>query len=559
MDPNEIRKRYEGLILHDANEAETRLKIIDQIIFDVLGWSHDDVVVEQRVSEDGKTTFADYVIRTGMTAIVVEAKRIGNSFAEVPNLRRTQLRGKIMSEETGEAIRQARDYARKLSIPFAACTNGSQWVVFPATRIDQINFADSSAIIFPSLDSVLLDDVAEFRELLSRDSVINGSLENELLGRLEDQIEERRLNRFFTTSFSKVKRNALFPFIESAVMTSFTDDSISNDSNLLEKCYVKTPERIKFDRRIRMHIAKRESVLPVKPKRPLRQKDERALQEIIHSAATNARPIAVLIMGLVGSGKTTFLNYTRRVSAADSFKKSSDRPYPHWIYVNFLQLSPDEVPIDFIFSSLAKTIQEDDFLSDYNQCIKYAYKEEIESLFRGPLHLLSDDESERKRRVTNLIMSDYEKQIPYVEKILRYVAANTAVFFVIDNVDQFESEDQQARVFGDAMAIAQRLGLNLILALRDTTYVRQKNLPIFDAFDFDPIYIDPPNVRSVLSRRFFVAKQILSGEKASFIAENGARMILDDVSIAIDLLQESVLGTEVGTIMEVLATSDIRL
>ncbi len=59
-----------------ANEAETRLKLIDMILFSVLGWTRDDVSVEERVSEDGKTTFADYVLRTGMTAIVVEAKKL---------------------------------------------------------------------------------------------------------------------------------------------------------------------------------------------------------------------------------------------------------------------------------------------------------------------------------------------------------------------------------------------------------------------------------------------------------------------------------------------------
>ena len=63
----DILTRYHKLALHDANEAETRLKVIDQILFDVLGWSHDGVTVEERVSEDGKTTFADYVLSRALT------------------------------------------------------------------------------------------------------------------------------------------------------------------------------------------------------------------------------------------------------------------------------------------------------------------------------------------------------------------------------------------------------------------------------------------------------------------------------------------------------------
>lgn len=63
------------LQLSSANEAETRLKIIDQILFEVLKWTRDDVSVETRVSEDGETTFADYVIKTASTAFIIEAKK----------------------------------------------------------------------------------------------------------------------------------------------------------------------------------------------------------------------------------------------------------------------------------------------------------------------------------------------------------------------------------------------------------------------------------------------------------------------------------------------------
>ena len=59
----------------NVNEAETRLKLIDKVLFEILGWTHNDVQVEERVSEDGSTTYADYVIRTASTAFVVEAKK----------------------------------------------------------------------------------------------------------------------------------------------------------------------------------------------------------------------------------------------------------------------------------------------------------------------------------------------------------------------------------------------------------------------------------------------------------------------------------------------------
>ncbi len=203
MTPAEILEQYKSLRLNEANEAETRLKVIDHVIYEVLGWTHADVKPEERVSEDRATTWADYVLRTGMTAIVIEAKKAGATFDNVPTVRRALLNTKLVSGALGEAIIQAREYARKLSIPFAVVTNGDSWIVFPATRTDQVQSKDSSAIIFHNLQSALEDDYAEFHELLSRDATINGSLESELLGRIENQIEERRLKSFFYDEFLK--------------------------------------------------------------------------------------------------------------------------------------------------------------------------------------------------------------------------------------------------------------------------------------------------------------------------------------------------------------------
>jgi hypothetical protein len=54
-----LARTYGQLSLFDANGAETRLKVIDEMIFNVLGWHKNDVAVEERVSEDGTTKFAD--------------------------------------------------------------------------------------------------------------------------------------------------------------------------------------------------------------------------------------------------------------------------------------------------------------------------------------------------------------------------------------------------------------------------------------------------------------------------------------------------------------------
>lgn len=198
-------------------------------------------------------------------------------------------------------------------------------------------------------------------------------------------------------------------------------------------------------------------------------------------------------------------------------------------------------------------------MNDYNRCIRHAYREEIDALLKGPLFLVSDNVEAKNERISELIYNDYKNKTPYVEKILSYVAKNASVFVVIDNVDQFEKEGQQERIFSNAAAIAHRLGLNVILALRDVTFLKRRNHPIFDAFDFDSIYIDPPNIISVLARRFFVARELVSGRSVSFETDKGIHVQVSNLGTFMEILQASVVGTYVSEIIDVLASGDVRL
>lgn len=69
--------QYETEVL---NEADTRLKIIDEILFNCLGWDKDKVTVESHV-HDG---YVDYKLGTQGHRFIIEAKKVGRSF-QFPN------------------------------------------------------------------------------------------------------------------------------------------------------------------------------------------------------------------------------------------------------------------------------------------------------------------------------------------------------------------------------------------------------------------------------------------------------------------------------------------
>src|ERR1043165_1446958 len=114
----ELLQRFDELtkITAAGNEAETRLKIIDEILFEVLDWSKADVEVEKFCREKG---YADYVCSTGETvALVLEAKRAEIAFT-IPSAKfkcEPVCFALVEAEckEAGQALRQAQGYAASL-------------------------------------------------------------------------------------------------------------------------------------------------------------------------------------------------------------------------------------------------------------------------------------------------------------------------------------------------------------------------------------------------------------------------------------------------------------
>ena len=75
----EVRERYIARkdILFEANEAESRLLVIDEIL-NILGWNKEEFTPEAYCRTAG---YADYILSTERTPrLVVEAKKIGVTF-----------------------------------------------------------------------------------------------------------------------------------------------------------------------------------------------------------------------------------------------------------------------------------------------------------------------------------------------------------------------------------------------------------------------------------------------------------------------------------------------
>lgn len=549
----ELSVTYRRLTLEDASEADTRAKVIDQFLTDVLGWAEADMKREERATEDGTTKFVDYVLRTATTTILIEAKRAEAAFT-LPRQRQSgRLGGWLSAGEVGEAIRQARDYCRVKGIPFAAVTNGSAWVVFPAVRVDAISFEDSHARVFRSIADIEKRFI-EFWELLSRQRVVEGSLQDELLD-TRKQSESHRLLAVVKEPGYRLGRNALFEHIESAVDKALSDEAILDDPDALENCYVKTSERIRFDKRLNMYLTDPKPVLERPTIRARSRKSKKEVEDTI-TGETGPTQKFILLLGPVGAGKSTFLAYTRQVSA-----KSLIDGKLLWFRVDFKLATASDSPRQFIYQDLLRQIETDqEFdLGDWEHSIRPAYREDVAKLERGVLRPLKDSDPEGfERKISDMIFTDREKVEPYVEHIVRKALQKHRGYLVIDNVDQLETDEAQTTTFVEAQAIARRLGISVIMSLRDSTYLRHRNTPVFDAFQIEALFIDSPNVIPVLSRRFAYAHRLLAGRGARITTDAGATIYVPELGAFFDIVSRSMLSDDAGFMLEVLSGSDIR-
>lgn len=553
----EIIERLSDIATSGGNEADTRFKVIDTILTEILGWDRNDFKNEDRISEDGQDNFSDYLITTAQTSLLIEAKRAQIDFSKVPG-GRIPLKGSWLKGELKKAVTQARDYGRKASVGFCAVTNGSTWIVFPVNRRDLVRFEDTYALTFKDAKSALDENLSEFTSLLSRDAVIDGSLEQDLLGGDSNQIENRRLNKIYDSSFSRVTRTTMFSSIEDEIVTAFSEELIAENPDLIEKAYVETADRIKFDDRVKMAVLRRDQVIATRPLRPIGRSGAAATGKHVIETRVTRQPVAILTLGLVGAGKTTFLHYVEKVSGREFFNQTGDSPRAHWLYVDFRDFSKSLSPRKYIYDALLDYIGNNETLGDYEKTINGAYEGEIRSLKRGPLAVLAGNDAAVNEHIAALVINEYKEVVPYVQRILHHVAKRVPIFLIIDNVDQHEEPEVQESIFLESVSASRALRANLVLAMRDATYVTNQSSAVFDAFTFDAIYIDPPQIQAVLSKRFLIAAHLLKGKSFELVSEGGAKVHVQDASHVVEMLSSSVLGTGVGKLIEVSATGDVR-
>jgi hypothetical protein len=545
----EIHKKAFERILENDSEAQTRFDVIDRVIKEILQWEHGQISVEPHTT-GVRNGFIDYILIAGDNSIIIEAKKVGSSFPSPTRKKKLKLTGTILG--TGEikaALDQAEDYAINKNADIVMVTNGNCWCFYP------LNYTNKSEVyanlLFPFTD---LEDAEKLFNLFEVHNVENDSLKS--ISTEDDIILNNKLNNIVDNCDYRLGRNNIADFIMEGIDHAIMAEALLDDDKVLESCYVSSDSRVKFDNTLQMHLSQYKPSLIAPAKRIKRHKQKDEFSDAIKVSKPNTTTPVTLLIGSVGSGKSTYLKHFERVKSKKLLKEQK----AHWIYIDCEELGQSGSPRNFIYNSLKKYLLEDnsDNPTDFKSLIKPAYEKEITALAKGPYALTAKNPKKFDEKISEIIDDDYKNVEPYVDKVFSYLAARQLCIIVIDNVDLYEDEKLETAVFSEAISISKKIKCNTIVSLRDSTFIKHKNSSIFNAYELKKFWINPPSFKEILSKRLTYAKQLLKDQSAEVTLHNGANLYIEDLGLFFGIVQKSVLNENNSKLLEYLSDRNPR-
>jgi len=172
--------------------------------------------------------------------------------------------------------------------------------------------------------------------------------------------------------------------------------------------------------------------------------------------------------------------------------------------------------------------------------LKNAYHAEYDRLRKGRLApVFQSDPLEFEKEFSRELERYEQAAISHVIKLLRSTQRSHGrrVFLVFDNADQFASELQND-VFMLAHRMSADIGCSLIVSLREESFWKNKDFGVLSAFHGVSLYVEAPDLKQVLSKRFRYASVLMSGR--GFSAVDGVSE--EEAAAAFKMIRDTVLS-----------------
>lgn len=302
------------------NESCTRLKLIDPILIDVLGWPRSciDTEITGGQAGTGGTARLDYLLHDDdRNWFVVEAKKRTPPVVDPKGNPGTFLLGGPVLKDVVLPIveEQMAPYIGRHLPAFGIVTTGEQWIGFLAVeRPTNIKIGDTRALVFRSLDDILGGRFELFYRCFAAEEISRRFLEAELRtgrGAISCASPVRGVALDLDRPLSYQQDEHFYGELRRAMTAAFTN--VGDDPAALEACFVESRQSRDADTRLRQIENELAEVLDDASKYPplvgqqIDQQPGKTGSQLPGADALRGKGCLARILGARSAGKSWFL------------------------------------------------------------------------------------------------------------------------------------------------------------------------------------------------------------------------------------------------------------
>jgi energy-coupling factor transporter ATP-binding protein EcfA2 len=495
-----LKSEFDKFIQEDINESDTRSKLIDGVLFKILGWNEFDVYREGKVDSG----YFDYKLSISGFHFIIEAKRNFKEFV-IPRNHKT-LKVKSFLKENENVINQIRNYAGDFGVNYGVITNGKQYIILKLYNSDGTSWKENPCIVFNGIEDIE-NRFVEFYETLSKFSIINnGGFIYDLPSNLNPS---HTLFSKITQKEKELIRNPLSskitPIINSVFGEMFSSETESNE-DFIQKCFVENRETKKnrddIERLFSDVAPKLSKVIPAINTKNIQKQISEEINTDDVSSSNLTPPKPIVIIGSKGAGKSTFINHLFKFQT-----KESDLSNHLTTYLDLRDYfnTNNHFNANLICKKILENIYEKYEHIDLHslKTLKRIYLKDTKRNDKGIwLFDKENNEASYQQKLADFLTERQSNHISHLENISKYFIGDKRkrLIVIIDNADQFK-DDVQEQAFLFAHSLAKTSLCGTVISLREGYYYKWRFSPPFDAYESNVYHITAPKYSEVLQKR----------------------------------------------------------